>query len=111
MVRVCGAVVPTALVLSCTVIEALPKAAMSAAAIGAVSCVALTWVVDRALPYHCTTDCAVKLLPVAVRVKAAPVATAEDGESAVSCTTLPVTVYWIETVCGLLVTCCVQAWS
>ena len=46
--------------------------AMSAARMVAVSWVALTKVVVRLLPFHCTTDAGIKPLPVTVRVNAGP---------------------------------------
>jgi hypothetical protein len=52
-----------------TVTEALPTAAMSAAVIAAVSCVALTNVVARALPFQFTTDDDTNPVPVTVSVK------------------------------------------
>src|SRR4029077_7723005 len=55
-----------------TVTEAVPAVAMSAAVMAAVSCVPLTKVVARALPFHCTTEAATKFVPVTVRVKALP---------------------------------------
>ena len=64
-----------------TVTEAVPAAAMSVAGIWAVSWVALTTVVVRAAPFHCTSEPLTKLLPVTVSVKAAPPATALLGES------------------------------
>ena len=44
----------------------------------------LTKVVARAVPFHCTTDDAAKLLPLTVSVKAAPAAAALLGASALS---------------------------
>jgi len=46
--------------------------------------VLLTKVVARAVPFHCTTDDAAKLLPPTVRMKAAPPAEALLGASALS---------------------------
>lgn len=54
-----------------TVIAAVPEAATSVAVIAAVNCVALTYVVARFAPFHCTWDTATKPLPVRVRVNAA----------------------------------------
>ena len=51
---------------------AVPAAAMSLAGIAAVSCVALTNVVVRAAPFHCTTEPETKLLPLTVSVNAGP---------------------------------------
>src|SRR5207237_5724910 len=67
-----------------TVTEAVPVAAMSAAGIAAVSCVALTKVVVRAAPFHCTVAPFTKPLPVSVSVKPAPPTIALAGDSDVS---------------------------
>ena len=67
-----------------TVTEAVPGEAMSLAGIWAVSWLALTTVVVRAAPFHCTSEPLTKLLPVTVSVKAAPPATALLGESALN---------------------------
>src|SRR5437762_9464052 len=67
-----------------TVTEAVPVAAMSAAGIAAVSCVALTKVVVRAAPFHCTVAPFTKPLPVSVSVKPAPPTIALAGDSEVS---------------------------
>jgi hypothetical protein len=56
--------------------------AMSAAVIAAVSCVALTKVVVRLLPFHSTVDPEMKSAPLTVKVKAAPPAVAEEGDIA-----------------------------
>jgi len=64
--------------------EALPTVAISAAVIEAVNCVEFTNVVVRLLPFHCTTDVLMKLLPLAVNVNAAPPAIAELGASVVN---------------------------
>src|SRR2546426_9431293 len=53
---------------------------MSAAAIWACSCVPLTNVVVRSLPFQRTTDELMKLVPLTVRVKAAPPAIVLLGE-------------------------------
>ncbi len=64
-----------------TVTLAVPCAAISPAAMVAVSCVALTKVVVRALPSHCTVETPLmKLVPFTVSVKPAPPSVAEDGE-------------------------------
>ncbi|PYM31497.1 MAG: hypothetical protein DMD80_00250 [Candidatus Rokuibacteriota bacterium] len=55
-----------------TVTGTVPWVAMSAAAIWACSCVPLTNVVVRSLPFQRTTDELMKLVPLTVRVKAAP---------------------------------------
>src|SRR5258708_7171592 len=55
-----------------TVTGAVPAAAMSAAVIAAVSWVALTKVVVRAAPFHCTPEPLMNPVPFTVRVKAAP---------------------------------------
>src|SRR6476469_8370236 len=68
----------------CTVTEALPAAAMSAAGIAAVSWVALTKVVVRFAPFQLTTEPFTKLLPFTVSVKAGPPAAALLGESVVN---------------------------
>jgi hypothetical protein len=52
---------------------------MSAARIDAVSCVALTYVVVRFVPFHRTTELEMKLVPFTVRVKPAPPAVTELG--------------------------------
>src|SRR5207253_5328227 len=67
-----------------TVTDAEPAVAMSAAAIVAVSWVALANVVVRAAPFHCRVLPATKLLPLAVSVKAAPPAVAVVGDTDVS---------------------------
>ena len=68
----------------CTVTEALPAAAISAAVSAAVSWVALTKVVGRFAPFQRTTEPLTKLLPFTVSVKAGPPATALLGESVVN---------------------------
>src|SRR5205823_212291 len=62
---------------------AVPAAAMSAAEIAAVSCVAETYVVARSAPFHRTTALVTKFVPVTVSVKAGPPAVAEVGVSPV----------------------------
>lgn len=62
-----------------TVTEDVPTPAISAAPIAAVNCVALANVVARALPFHCTTEVPMKLLPFSVNVNAVPPAIAEFG--------------------------------
>ena len=64
-----------------TVTWAVPTAAMSPAAIAACSCVLLTNVVARGLPFQFTTDVLVKPDPFTVRVKPPAPANALDGES------------------------------
>src|SRR2546430_3172566 len=64
IVNVCGLDVPPPGVGVNTVTEALPAVAMSAVVICAVSCVLLPNVVARWLPFHCTTDELMKLVPV-----------------------------------------------
>jgi hypothetical protein len=66
-----------------TVTLKVPAAAISAAAIDAVNCVALTNVVVLALPLKFTTEVETKFVPFTVRVKAAPPFTALAGESEV----------------------------
>lgn len=62
-----------------TVTLDVPVVAMSVAGICAVSCVALTNAVVRALPFHCTVEPATKPLPFTVKVNAAPPAVAPVG--------------------------------
>ena len=50
----------------------VPSLATSAAGMAAVSCVGLTYVVERSAPSQCTFEPATKPEPVSVRVKAAP---------------------------------------
>src|SRR5207249_4118769 len=64
-----------------TVTEAVPGVATSTAGMAAVSCVALTNVVVRGAPFQRTSEPVTKLLPVTVRVKAAPPAVALAGAS------------------------------
>ena len=63
-----------------TCIGAVPAVAMSVAGTEAVSCVELTNVVVRLLPFQLTTDPDTKLEPLTVRVKADPPAVALVGE-------------------------------
>src|SRR5205823_3111959 len=83
-VNVCAAEVPPPGAGVMTVTEAVAVAAMSAAGIAAVSCVALTKVVVRAAPFHCTLAPLTKPLPVSVSVKPAPPTIALAGDSDVS---------------------------
>src|SRR5262245_35719686 len=53
---------------------------MSLAEIAAVSCVLLTKVVVRLLPFHCTTEAEIKPVPFTVRMKAGPRAVAIEGD-------------------------------
>ena len=62
-----------------TVTRAVPDEAISAAGIAAVNWVALTNVVVRLLPFHCTTDAEIKFVPFTVSVNAAPPAKALLG--------------------------------
>src|SRR3989442_761367 len=80
IVNVCALEVPPPGVGLKTVADAVPAVAMSLAEIAACSCVLLTKVVARSLPFHRTTDEAMKFVPVAVRVNPAPPATALLGE-------------------------------
>jgi hypothetical protein len=64
-----------------TVTCPVPAAAMSAAWIAAVNCVALTYVVVRLDPFHFTTDPVTNPVPVTVNVNAAVPAVALDGDS------------------------------
>ena len=66
-----------------TVTLNVPAAAMSAAVIAAVTCVALTKVVVAAAPLKFTTDDELKFVPFTVSVKAVPPANALVGESEV----------------------------
>src|SRR3989440_6085858 len=59
---------------------AVPGVAMSFAEIAARSSVLLKKVVDRAVPFHRTTDEAMKFVPVAIRVNPAPPAATLVGE-------------------------------
>ncbi len=70
--------------LALTVTCAVPAAATSVARIAAVSCVALTNVVVRADPFHCTTAPDLKFCPFTVSVNAAEPAVVEAGASEVS---------------------------
>ena len=58
-----------------------PAVAICAAVIAAVTCVALTTVVVAAVPLKLTTEDELKFVPLTVNVKAAPPASALDGES------------------------------
>jgi hypothetical protein len=80
IVNVLAAEVPPPGVGLNTVTEAVPAVVMSAAVIWACSCVLLTNVVVRSLPFQRTTEVTAKFVPVAVSVKAAPPATALVGE-------------------------------
>lgn len=64
-----------------TVTGAVPTEAISVAEIAALSCVVLTNVVVRLLPFHCTTEHGTKPLPVTFKVNAAAPAVALAGES------------------------------
>src|SRR6266404_29508 len=83
-VKVCAAEVPPPGVGVTTVTCGVPAAATSAAAMAAVSCVALTKVVVRAAPFQRTPEALTKLLPFTVSVNAAPPTLALEGESDVS---------------------------
>ena len=67
-----------------TVTGTLPAVAMSATVIAAVSCVELTNVVVRALPFQRTVEPLTKLLPFIVSVNAGPPAVTLVGDSALS---------------------------
>jgi hypothetical protein len=67
-----------------TVTEALPAAAISAAVMAAMSCVALPYVVVRGLPFQFTVEPETKPLPVTVSVKPAAPAVAPAGDNDVS---------------------------
>src|SRR5512146_1976334 len=62
-----------------TVTLAVPRAAMSAAGIAALKRVEDTKVVGRSAPFQCTTESAMKPLPLTVNVKAAPPAVRAVG--------------------------------
>ena len=83
-VSVAAAEVPPPGVALLTVIERLPAEAISLAVIVAVSCVLLTKVVARSAPFTWIRDPLTKLLPLTVRVKAAPPAITVLGEMLVS---------------------------
>ena len=70
-----------------TTTDAVPTEAISVAGTAAVSCVALTNVVVRFAPFHCTVALLSKLLPFTVSVNAGPPAIAEFGASVVSVAT------------------------
>jgi len=70
-----------------TTTEAVPTEAISVAGTAAVNCVALTNVVTRFAPFHCTTAVFRKLLPFTVSVNAGPPAIAEFGTSEVNAAT------------------------
>jgi hypothetical protein len=84
IVNVCAVDAPPPGVGLNTVTGTVPAAAMSAAVICAVSWVLLPKVVLLALPFHRTTDEALKFVPVTVSVNAAPPAVAVEGEIEVS---------------------------
>src|SRR5689334_4164296 len=67
---------------SCTEIGITAPAATSAAVMLALRLVALLTEVGRALPFHITTEVAVKPTPVTFSVKALPGAVVERGEIA-----------------------------
>src|SRR5580704_11128357 len=62
-----------------TVTFAVPAVAISLAKIDAVSCIELTNVVTRGLPFQFTLELVMKPPPVTVSVNAAPTAVAEEG--------------------------------
>ena len=66
-----------------TVTWAVPAVAMSVDVIAAVSCEALTYVVDRADPFQFTTEAFSKPEPLTVRLKAAPPEVALEGDRVV----------------------------
>jgi hypothetical protein len=67
-----------------TVTGTVPTAAISVAEITALSCVALTTVVARLIPFHCTTEHGTKPLPVTLRENAPVPAVALAGASDVA---------------------------
>src|SRR5437016_8156710 len=80
IVNVCALEVPPPGVGLTTVTDAVPTVATSFAEIAARSSVPLKKVVDRSVPFHRTTDQAMKFVPVAVRVNPAPPAPMLVGE-------------------------------
>ena len=66
----------------------VPALAMSAAAIAAVSCCAVTWVVARCAPFQFTTALLLNLLPLTVKVKAEAPAVALFGTIAATTGTI-----------------------
>src|SRR5262245_11000930 len=62
-----------------TVIFTSPAVCRSVAGISALNSVALTTMVGRALPFHCTTEPAMKLDPVTTSVKGSSPVNAEEG--------------------------------
>ncbi len=84
MVKLSGADVPPPGAGLNTVTAALPAVVRSLAGIVAVREVALTNTVDRAAPFHCTTEPVIKLEPVTVSVKPGLTAAAELGLRAVT---------------------------
>src|SRR5215475_5011572 len=66
-----------------TVIFTSPAVSRSVEGIFALTSVALTTVVGRGLPFHCTTEPAMKLDPVTVSVNGSSPAIAEEGFNAV----------------------------
>jgi hypothetical protein len=74
-----------------TTTDAVPTLAISVAGTAAVNCVALTKVVVRFAPFHCTIAVFSKLLPFTVSVNAGPPAIAEFGASEESVGTAVVT--------------------
>ncbi len=84
MVNVTAVEVPPPGVGLNTVTEAVPAVEMSETRTDAVSCEALTKLVVRAVPFHCTTEPFTKLLPFTVRVNAKSPTVADVGDSEVS---------------------------
>jgi hypothetical protein len=82
MVNVSALEVPPPGVGFITVTDAVPAVAMSAAVMAACKLVLETKVVVRALPFHCTTEEATKLVPVTLNENAAPPADTELGFNA-----------------------------
>src|SRR5204862_7148989 len=66
-----------------TEICAVPRLARSVAGIATCSCVALTNVVGRVLPFHRTTEVLTNRAPFTVSVNAGPLTTAADGDNCV----------------------------
>ena len=72
-----------------TVTGTVPEAAMSAAAIAAVNCVALTNVLVRAAPFQRTLAPVTKFIPLTVSVNAAPPTVALFGDSELTVGAVP----------------------
>ena|ERR1700722_7378983 len=80
IVSVCGDVVPTLLLGSLTVTDAVPTAAISAAPIWATSSLPATNVVGRVAPFHLTLDVLVNPVPSTVSMNPVPPTVTLVGE-------------------------------